>query len=304
MAATIAIIVLWKTNVKNRKFLILSIDGGGIRGILPISLLKRIKNELNFDILSNFSMFCGTSTGGIISLMLANGENIEKIEEFYMEKRKKVFKKRFFTNFFISKYSPKGLEKELRNVFKNKRINELSDDIEVLIPAFDLEAEGEWKPKFFTKDDCYLLFEIAMATSAAPTYFPPYKGYIDGGVVCNNPSLAAICFALSKGYSLDEIYLLSLGTGDVKTFSSYMDNNIGVIQWSNKLIKIMFDGLNDVVDTQCEELLGDNYLRLNPILPGNSPWPLDDINSVYPLINIAKNYKLDKIEKWIERVSY
>src|SRR5262249_26109714 len=129
-------------------------------------------------------------------------------------------------NLLGAEYSPDHREEVLRQVFGNTRLNELNK--KVLIPTFDLNPTTPadqpvvWKPKFFhnypgpDSDGDETVVDVAMRTSAAPTFFPSYQGFIDGGVVSNNPSMAALAQALDAGTGnqpLNGIKLLSIGTG-------------------------------------------------------------------------------------------
>jgi hypothetical protein len=188
-----------------------------------------------------------------------------------------------------------------------------------LIPAFDLDNSQDpetdrhaadyvrsWKPKFFhnfpgpDSDGEQLVADVAMRTSAAPTFFPTYQHYIDGGVVANNPSMAALAQALDSGTGnqpLGEIRLLSLGTGLTSTFIDGHDHDWGIAQWAKPLISLMIDGVGGVADYQCAHLLGSRYFRLCPLLP--VAWKLDDAVDIPGMIAAADAVDLGPVLAWV-----
>lgn len=136
----------------------------------------------------------------------------------------------------------------------------------VLIPSFDLDAvkngERRWKPKFFhnfagpESDGAELIVDVALRTAAAPSYFPAYPGYIDGGVVCNNPSVAALAQALDPGTGgqvLADVRILSFGTGYYPQYIRGRRHDWGLAQWARPLIDIMLEGTMGASDFQCRQ---------------------------------------------------
>jgi patatin-like phospholipase/acyl hydrolase len=196
-------------------FKILSIDRGGIKGLYSASFLGNIE-EHNGPIADNFDMICGTSTGGIIALGLAIGMTAREIANFYEIKGPSIFPyinslsralakgKQYIIR---SKYSDNELKKSLTEVFGTKRMKDIDRPI-VLVPAVNL-TNGDnivfktpHQPEFI-RDPEHLLVDVALSTSAAPTYFPiammdTFEGaqLIDGGIWANNPALLGIIESL------------------------------------------------------------------------------------------------------------
>ena len=208
---------------------ILSIDGGGIRGLLVAVVLEKL-DELQPGWRDKTHMYAGTSTGGIIALALAKGLEPSVVRDLYYEKSPELFDSHWYElregpPFLRAKYSNADLRHELEAVFGDTMLKNLKK--KVLIAAFDLhDAEkGHWKPKFFHNfagkdtDGNLRASDVALYTSAAPTYFPTVDGFIDGGVVANNPSMAALAQALDGRAKinprpmLEDMALLSIGTG-------------------------------------------------------------------------------------------
>jgi patatin-like phospholipase/acyl hydrolase len=186
-------------------------------------------------------------------------------------------------------------------VFGNKTLNDLLPR-QVLISSFDLDCPGKqrtWNPKFFhnfkgdDSDGAEKVVDVALRTSAAPTYFPVYQGYVDGGVVANNPSMAALAQALDDGtgdQEQDDIRLFSVGTGGSPTFISGDTHHWGIAQWAHSLVNMMIDGMMGVADYECSRVLRDNYFRLTPPLP--EPVSLDAVDKIPMLIADANNVDL------------
>jgi patatin-like phospholipase/acyl hydrolase len=204
-----------------KKIRILSIDGGGIRGILPGTLLTYVEQKIkektgdqNATIGQYFDMIAGNSTGGILSLLFlcpdANGKfkySAQEAVDIYLKHGGKIFdisfRKKFMSldGLLDEKYDATNLEDTLQSYFGNTQLKELLRPS--LAPAYDMENR---KAFFFTSADAnidtqnYYLRDVARATSSAPTYFQPVQiksmygathTFIDGGVFANNPSLCA-----------------------------------------------------------------------------------------------------------------
>jgi uncharacterized protein len=208
------------------KFKILSIDGGGIRGIIPCAILAFIENNIGGNLCDTFNLIAGTSTGGIIALGLATNKPNEdypyyakEMLDLYKNNGKQIFPKREqdFTSrlgslFEISEkisakpYNRANLEKILKDYFGDERLSNTQTD--TLITTYDI-TKG--KPFYFSsrlakshdnennKED-FEIWEVAASTSAAPTFFTPSiikdrEGedfvFVDGGVFANNPSILA-----------------------------------------------------------------------------------------------------------------
>ena len=212
----------------NRKFKILSIDGGGLRGIVPLQVIKYIENLTKEPIHKSFDLIAGTSTGGILTCALTLQDydasiadkrmfDLEKIEKLYKEKGKEIFPP---FDGFISKNHNKvhkwfrpqfkidNLSKILYAYFEDYRITSCLRPI--FITSFDIHRN---RPLYFTTREASLfheknakLTEICKATTAAPTYFQShnfnYDGEnitcIDGGVIMNNPSIGALIEVLGN----------------------------------------------------------------------------------------------------------
>ncbi len=293
---------------------ILSLDGGGIRGLLTTELLERL--EINLGFIDQVDLFAGTSTGGVIALGLAAGYSPGEIGELYEIHAREAFADTVLDDFVDlgklvgAEYDFWNLKKILKRRFGHMTLADLPR--RVLITTFDLDDENPnaenrtWKPKFFhnfpglDSDEHELIIDVALRTSAAPTFFPVYQGFIDGGVVANNPSTCALAQALhpeTGGQALADVALFSVGTGRNNRFLDLKEEDWGLAQWARHLVDVMMDGRAGVSDYQVRQILGPKYLRLNPDLP--FPIGMDDIKQIDKLKEIAGHVDLGAARNWL-----
>jgi len=287
---------------------IVSFDGGGIKGLISIVILKRLIKEIP-SLLKNASLLSGTSTGGIIALCLADNVPLETIKNLYYENGSRIFKKTKlnFWGLRKGKYTNQQFKEMLKEVFEERTLGDLKK--KVLIPSFDLDSENgkrTWKPKFFDNiksddPDCKeLVRNVALYTSSAPTYFPIADGYIDGGVVCNNSSMAAVSNALKRNVKLENIKLLSIGTGQNLKYIDKLQANWGLVKWASKIFNILFDGLVDVPDYQCKAILKENYCRVNSRSEDGEIPEMDDWKKRDELVKIGEAVDLTEAIVWLK----
>jgi uncharacterized protein len=248
----------------NKPFKILSIDGGGIKGLYSSTILEHI--EQRFGSMSDyFDMICGTSTGGLIALCLALKIPATEISKIYTEHGQTIFPKRnklggiIRQTFWKGKYSDKPLKVVLQSVFQDKMVVDL--DNLICIPSYSLTDARPWVFKRdhgkLDRDNSTSLVDVALATSAAPTYFPlceipAYndKQFIDGGVWANNPALVGIIEALTyfvgKNKEFTSIEILSVSSL----------NNTGGKPVGLKRQRSFLNWRNDLFDTS---LIGQSH---------------------------------------------
>ena len=184
-----------------KKYRILAFDGGGIRGALTVNLLARLIKKFP-PLIRNTDLLAGTSTGAFIALGLANQQSSKRLVDLYTVKNLQSVFNPDYINLLRPRYDRAGLKTLLQTVFPpQKQLQQLSK--RVIIPALRVVGPENWQAVFFnnfinspTKEKSIL--EVALATSAAPTYFPAYQQYTDGGLIANNPSLAALSLAKDK----------------------------------------------------------------------------------------------------------
>jgi len=298
---------------------IVSLDGGGIRGVLTACLLERLE-ALRPGFLKQVDLFAGSSTGGVLALGLASGISPGEARQRYEQCSHAVFRDSLFDDLLDlgqlvgAQYSLEPLAQLLAEQFGEATLDDLPR--RVLISSFDLDnqklAPGQlrtWKAKFFhnfpgeDSDGSEKIVDVAQRTAAAPTFFPIYQGYVDGGVVANNPAMCALAQALhpaTGGQSLGEVRLLSLGTGLNQKFLASEDGDWGLAQWAPHLINLLLEGNIGLVDYQCRQILPDRYLRINPVLPVRIR--LDGLEQAGLLKAIAAQFDLNPALRWLDEV--
>lgn len=271
---------------------ILSIDGGGIRGIIPGQILVILEEKLkektgNVDarIADYFDLIAGTSTGGILTCAyLTPADQIlghelrpkftaSQVVDLYLKRGGDIFnvpfglKLRTIGGILDEMFPVSELEKALNDYFGDTRLSHLLKPC--LITSYDIKRR---QGHFFTQHDAkknkgwdFLVRDVGRATSAAPTYFEcsdikslTEVSYplIDGGVFVNNPTMCAFAEVFNEYKTLPEqMVILSLGTGYSKKEYDYQKaKDWGMIEWVKPLIDIMMSGVSEVVDFQLKQM--------------------------------------------------
>jgi hypothetical protein len=214
-----------KVPEKNRA--ILCLDGGGIRGVMTIQLLKELEEQAGAPCHEIFDMVAGTSTGGIIAGLVASGRTAVEIEQLYRTFVTKVFTRRdvFASQLFNPPaWSKASYRRILKETLGDVALRDVCDKtgIDLLITAHDV-VEGEQTFFSYLRERPHnvyarvLLRGVMEATMSAPTYFTPMERFVDGGTTTyNNPSLAALLEAAQYGppqYEVGRLTVFSFGTG-------------------------------------------------------------------------------------------
>lgn len=233
------------------RFQILSLSGGGIRGLFTAEVLAELENKRGVNITDHFDMICGTSIGGIIALGLASGMKPIELAEILKEEGAKIFPKQNvysrICSYFGSSYDSKPLKTLLQQIFQDKKMKDLKT--RVLIPAVNYTTG---QPRVFKTPhlDKYFndlnlsLVDVALATSAAPTYFPIHQlesqRFVDGGLIANSPAYFGVheaCYFLEK--KPKDIFVLGIGTmGKNKTADHRKTLEQGKLQWARSVVDL------------------------------------------------------------------
>ncbi|MGH7645392.1 MAG: patatin-like phospholipase family protein [Gemmatimonadales bacterium] len=267
-------------------FRILSIDGGGIRGIIPATVLAALEDRAGQPVAALFDLIAGTSTGGLLACGLTKPGAAgtpqyaaRDLVALYVQEGPKIFQQSLLRRLVAlgslleAKYPADNIEPVLRSYFGDTRLAEALTD--VIVPSYELEGRIPW---FFrsrrARTDArydFRMWQVARATSAAPTYFPPIRlealgpdpdsdrgfyALVDGGVYANNPAMCAYVEALSREPRPPEIVMVSVGTGQTTTPIRYRDaRRWGRAGWAQWILDVVFDGVSDTIDYQLTHLL-------------------------------------------------
>jgi patatin-like phospholipase/acyl hydrolase len=227
---------------------ILSLSGGGYRGLITLMALEKL--EVKYGKLNEyFDLIAGTSAGGIIGACLSAGMRVSQIIDLWQQLGKEVFKPNRLRGYFNAKYRIQDLERVVKYVLDGRLPKGKS---RLIVTTFDDVTETAVILK--THDNRYSLSlaDFAIATAAAPTYFAPYRvggfAFVDGGVYSTNPSREALTEALMLGAKPDEIYHISIGTGYNKMNINV--NDWGLFQWvlsgRTPIVRIFMESSQDV----------------------------------------------------------
>ena len=249
-----------KLNIPLNRRAILCLDGGGMRGILTIQLLKKLEEIAGIPCYQLFDMVSGTSTGAIIAGLITSGRSAVQIEQMYIALVTKVFDRKFLGNRFVN---PPAFSKEHYRDLLKETVADITlenacrlHDLDLMITAQDIAAAEETFFSCFKQDDGsyygtykdVLLRAVMEATMSAPTYFYPLERFLDGGTTTyNNPALAAFMEAVSYSnaqkkpelseYPISSITLFSFGTGISRHFikpeETIDPHGVDIVFWLN-----------------------------------------------------------------------
>jgi patatin-like phospholipase/acyl hydrolase len=248
---------------KDRRFRILSIDGGGIKGIFPAAVLAGLEKRYTGgeSIAAYFDLIVGTSTGGIIALGLGAGYAAADLLDLYSRHGCEVFPplpdnafgrlrgwfrdKSRYTHYI---YNREALRRLLMDQLGERLLGDSTS--RMCIPSFEGKNSEVYVFKTphhadYKHDRCQRMVDVGLATSAAPSYFQPYKhgGYtlVDGGVWANNPIMLAVIEALTTfDIERDQIDVLSIGCGDDRYIVTEIQvTKGGLLHWKNIIYAAM-----------------------------------------------------------------
>ncbi|MGP4751537.1 CBASS cGAMP-activated phospholipase [Agrobacterium pusense] len=271
----------------SKRFNILSLSGGGYLGLYTIAILAQLEEDLGRPIASSFDLIAGTSIGGIIALGLAHEVKATDIEAAFLRDGTKIFSNRpvpagrlaqvrdILRYAFGSKYDPSHLRQTIADlVGAETKISDLKH--RVLVPTVNLTkgAPQVFKTPHhldFTRDQKLSVVDVAMATSAAPTYFPlaevEHSLYADGGLFANSPDALAVHEA-EHFLNVDQcdVHVMSIGTTTSSfSFADATGRNLGIFGWAKdqRLVSVILASQQKMSDYMLKHRLGDRYLRLD-----------------------------------------
>jgi predicted acylesterase/phospholipase RssA len=300
-------------------FLILSIDGGGFRGVYAAHFLARMEQEYSLKWREQFKLFAGTSTGSIIAAGLACGLKAAVISNFYKEHGAKIFHRRWIPSHGLirSRYKNNHLRSVLQNIFGDCTLGQVTTPL--ILPAMDI-GNGcihVFKSAYderFVRDKDVLVRDAVMASCSAPTYFDPYMigayHLADGGLWANSPSLVAIIDAKHRlGKNLDNLRVLSIGTGAGRSFFPqklhWWHRPLGwgfATRWGRgRFIAMLLNLQAETANNMTRLLLkSEQLLRIN--FDSDSALPLDDSRDLKDLISRADrdfSHNSDRIQAFM-----
>jgi len=262
--------------------IVLAVDGGGIRGIIPAMVIAHIERKMRKSAGQLFDLMVGTSTGGILVLGLSRPGHgrpaqfsAKRVIKLYEDHGERIFehslwrKLRSAGGILEEAYSHQNLEAVLQQYFAEATLGDC--EVPTMVTTYDIQnRESVFLKSWLAEHGTVLCRDAARATSAAPTYFEPkplnidtaQHVLIDGGVFMNTPSVSAFAEA-KKLFPGEPIKVLSIGTGELtRAIPYHQAKTWGSALWVMSLLDCMFDGAAKAADYQMRLFLGDDYLRL------------------------------------------
>ncbi|MBY0360225.1 MAG: patatin-like phospholipase family protein [Candidatus Obscuribacterales bacterium] len=282
---------------------ILSIDGGGTRGIVAATILASIEKQTGKPISQLFDLIAGTSTGGILALGLTkpnkHGQpefSAQDLCDLYKREIPKIFSnpQSWWGNLIGPKYRSFAFQQVLEEAFGNYYLHSALCDL--LIPCYDIENRS---PYIFRSrlakdhvDHDFHMRDVALAACASPTLFYPVRFprprggksicLVDGGVFANNPAINAL--AEVRSLNADEspkCFMVSLGTGkSTLALSNEWISLWGYVQWSRPMLELVMESISESVHEQIQHLLSaadaHHYYRLQMDFPAGTNPAIDN----------------------------
>lgn len=277
----------------SQKYKILSLDGGGIKGVFTLGVLSQFENFLGKPINNYFDLIVGTSTGGIIALGLGKGFSANDLLDFYIHMGCDIFP----GNRILKSLKHWGFSKYKNEILKNRIVEKFGDTrlgeskIRLIIPSQNLDT-GEvhlYKTAHHIdlKEDYRLkMTEVALSTSAAPTYFPTFKAsnglyLVDGGIYANNPiSIAATEAVGVLCWPYSDINILSIGCTnepiDIKAAKKY---SLGKGYWAIKLLQLIMKGQSSAAIGMATHLTNRGVVRIDETV-AKGKFSLDSVSAI------------------------
>ena len=297
------------------RFKILSLDGGGVRGIYSACLLNLIEEKIGISIFDAFDLVVGTSAGSIVAASVAINGEMRQLAERYESCMQTVFKsKPYRYGLFGSKYKIADLEKELKAWFQETKLGEVKKPLIINATNVSTGRVHVFKSAYqhmrrngdYIRDGEIPLYKAVLASCAAPAYFDPVcvsdDLICDGGLWANNPSMVGYVDAVSN-FQQDpaNVRIFSVGSGQSTQFYSRSPYWGLLTGWKrSKIVDFAMSCQTMYADNCMNLILGDNIFRMNPIVDN---WNLDDCKAPPTLISLAAlnvTNEAKKIRKFLE----
>ncbi len=305
---------------------VLSIDGGGIRGIIPLFFLAKLEEMTGKRVYEMFDVIAGTSTGGMIALALSVAP-AKDVLDLYLKYGNKIFVRNY--NIFGPKYASTQRRKIFRDFFGSAKLSQ--SVVPTIVTAWEFERDrayhlySKWPDNniFAHESLDMLMSEAALATSAAPTFFEPEIVYpfrvngvrsnesytfLDGGVFANNPAMIGLTYGMTLYPHITHanVDLLSLGTGYRNVdYDGHKAKRWSKIRWLQPLLHVLLTGNSKSVDDDLSRLLNNNYDRVSTYLH-YSDAQLDSVGKNIKHLRMDAEKMIEDnskvLEKWVKKI--
>lgn len=301
---------------QNKSFKILSLDGGGIRGIFSARVLELIEKKLNINIHNTFDLIVGTSTGSIVAAAVATKHDLPKLVTSYELHAPRIFEQKTFPSsvfrwkgIYRSKYDSKTLESFLYDEFGEIKLGDIEKPLIINATNASTGKVHVFKSRYqqnqrnrsqYIRDDDVPLYKAILASCSAPVYFDPARigdGLIcDGGLWANNPALVGYTDAINNfKQSHESIKIVSIGTGKPAKFYSPASKWGLLTGWhGRKIIDFAMLCQSQYAENCLKLIMPNNIFRINPEI---DDWGLDNRKSIPILKELASSEVINSGER-------
>ena len=270
------------------------------------AVLAAIEEHCGKRAIDCFDLISGTSTGGIIAIAIGLGVSAEDILTFYESKGEVIFPgtgllHRTYTNlrhFIAPRRSQEVLRKAISSVIQERQLGE--SKVRLVIPVFNAVAGAPEQfrtahHELFKTDCSFPATDIAVATSAAPTYYSayefPHNGafYVDGGMWANCPTMVALSEATEYlDWPAEEIDILSIGTTSTPMHINAAKRGGGVLQWNSTLLDVLMAGQAQSAQIQAKSFTNGGFHRIDTVVE-RGRFSLDDARGIAELKSLGQH---------------
>ncbi len=281
----------------DKTFRVLSIDGGGVRGVFAAKMLELIETKLGIDIRNTFDLIVGTSTGSIIAAAITIEYGLTQLVDDYLKNAPEIFRKRLNLH-FRSKYDLTPLENFLHDRLGDVKLGEIEKPLILNatnvsvgdVYVFKSSYQERQRGGDYVRDGRVPLYKAVLASCAAPTYFDPIdiNGTLvcDGGIWANNPSLVGYTDAI-RNFQSKNIKILSLGTGKAKQVYRQSKRWGFLSGWKrSKLVEFMMSCQTRFPQNVLNLIDSEKILRIDTEIEN---YGLDDCKNLNTLRELAKS---------------
>lgn len=284
----------------SQRFQILSLDGGGLKGLFGLGFLAGWEQTEGRRVVDSFDLIAGTSTGGIIALALGLGYSAKQILAFYVDEALNIFPPSALASLkhvVATKYDPGGLELSLKHYFGDRKLGD--SQVPLIIPAYYPKANDVYifkTPHHRRLLNDYREFarDVARATSAAPTFLPAYKAdsgieLVDGGMWANNPVMIAITEVIGNCLQIpiENVAALRVGTTATVPCVRNIPGDGGLLAMAKASVDYMMRGQERSASNMALHLLGDQRYHEINIAAAPGDFALDKLSE--DLIGLGQN---------------
>ncbi|AJD53584.1 Patatin-like phospholipase/acyl hydrolase [Thalassospira xiamenensis M-5 = DSM 17429] len=272
---------------------VLALSGGGFRGLYTATALEILEKSAGEPLARKFDLICGTSAGGLLALGLANEHSASELKKLFVDNGTSIFQNRslprkIFGFWWCAKHSQSGLKSSLEKIFKNTQIGDLKHPVLISTINYSTGLFKTFKTPHhqdFSRDWELPIIDAALATSAAPVYFPLFRNergvFADGGLAANAPGLLGVheLKHFLGATDKDVIRVLSIGTMTKGATFSGKNLDRGFFRWRAKIFDLTISAQESLTHYMLSHTLGDNYFQIDDAITPDQSKDIDKLDN-------------------------